>query len=420
MLKIAHRGRGVAAAVRRPGFARSVAQTGMVNLSMTVLAAGSGLVVARALGAELRGEYAAVTAWFGMALVFGGLGQTAAICFFVAHDQPRAKDYVATSRSIMLVSGVAVALVGLLVAPTLAHHRPALSVGFRVMFATCIIAFAGASYAFALQARDVSRWNLIRATQPALFVLAILVLALIGALTLLSVLLALAGSIIVQTGLAYLTCVQLSLAPGRADRSLVRDLLRYGSGQLTGSAPSALNTRLDQLAMSLTIPAADLGRYAVAVSLTSLALPAVAALGYVAFPHLAAQHGRNAAAVRIEKVSLAASAVVATAILLPLALGANWLIPNVFGPSFTAAAPLVWLLAPGGFFLATGQVMGDLLRGRNAPWRVAHAQLAGAVVTVVALGVLLPLIGAAGAAIASTCSYAVSWGWLAWALRRPG
>lgn len=419
MLTLARRGRRVATTLRRPGLVRTVAQTGLFNILATVLGAGTGLLVARSLGAGPRGEYAAVTAWFGLALVVGELGQTAATCFHVAQDPARARSYVATARSLMLASGTIVAAVGLVIAPGLAHGQPALTFGYRVMFTVSLAAFTGASYAFALQARHITYWNGVRTSQPALFFLAVLILAMTGNLTLSAVLLVLAGSIVLQTGLAYLACVRSGLAPGHADRGLVSSLLRYGMGQLTASAPSAVNTRLDQLVMSLTVPAADLGLYAVAVSLTSLAFPIVAALGYVAFPQLARRSGTAASGRRLERGAILVSCAVAAAILLPVAGTAQWVLPAVFGPSFAAAAPLVWVLAPGGFFLATGQVMGDLLRGRNSPWKVAHAQLAGAVVTVVTLTILLPLLGAMGAAIASTAAYAASWTWLAWALRRP-
>ena len=46
---------------------------------------------------------------------------------------------------------------------------------------------------------------------------------------------------------------------------------------------------------------------------------------------------------------------------------AYWLIPAVFGSAYRGAVPLLWLLTPGGIFLACGQVAGDLLRGLNRP-----------------------------------------------------
>ena len=62
-------------------------------------------------------------------------------------------------------------------------------------------------------------------------------------------------------------------------------------------------------------------------------------------------------------------------------------------------------LTPGAVFLACGQVVGDLLRGRNHPTVVAWAQGLAAIFTVVLLIALLPIVGVYGAAIASTAAY---------------
>ena len=98
----------------------------------------------------------------------------------------------------------------------------------------------------------------------------------------------------------------------------------------------------------------------------------------------------------------------ASAILLPIAAIAYWLIPEVFGPAYRGAVPLLWILTPGGIFLACGQVVGDLLRGLGRPGLVAAAQGLAAVFTVILLFTLLPGTGVAAAAIASTVAYGVA------------
>ena len=118
-----------------------------------------GIIVARALGPEMRGDYAAVTAWFGVALMIGGMGQPAALCFHVAHDPGNARGYVATSRAMMLVTGTAALAGGILLAPLLARGNAGLTVAYRIAFATSIVAFVGASYTFSLQARNLRWWN---------------------------------------------------------------------------------------------------------------------------------------------------------------------------------------------------------------------------------------------------------------------
>ena len=72
-----------------------VARTAGYNVASAVAAGLGGIIVARALGPEMRGEYAAVTAWFGVVLMVGTMGQPAALCFYVARDPARP---AATSR----------------------------------------------------------------------------------------------------------------------------------------------------------------------------------------------------------------------------------------------------------------------------------------------------------------------------------
>jgi O-antigen/teichoic acid export membrane protein len=189
---------------------------------------------------------------------------------------------------------------------------------------------------------------------------------------------------------------------------LVRPLVRYGLAQIAAVAPATVNAYLDQLVLSQLVPPADLGRYAIAVSITMVPIPLVSAIGNVAFPWLAARRATSAEGHGLQRAAVVVSAVTASAILLPIAAIAFWLIPEVFGPAYRGAVPLLWILTPGGIFLACGQVVGDLLRGLGQPGRVATAQGLAAVFTVILLVALLPSTGVAAAAIASTVAYGVA------------
>jgi hypothetical protein len=69
------------ALARRRGVGRQVASTAGYNIASTAAAGLGSIIVARALEPEMRGECAAVTAWFGVALMVGGIGQPTALCF---------------------------------------------------------------------------------------------------------------------------------------------------------------------------------------------------------------------------------------------------------------------------------------------------------------------------------------------------
>lgn len=405
--------------VRKPASStrRVVGLTAGLNVLLTGFSAAAGLVIARTLGPDGRGEYAAVVVWFGFALVTGELGQPAAICYFVASQREHARDYIATSRILMLSSGVLAAAAGWILSPVLARHHADLTTCYRMMFATCIVSFTSASYVFALQAASIKMWGWTRTTQPVLYLALIAALALSGRLTLLSALVALSVTIMAQTAVAVWMCRRAGLLGGRFVGHLARPLLRYGSSQIAANAPTALNGRLDQIMLSATSSFQNLGIYAVAVSVTSLALPAVSAIGYVLFPQIAAQ--RSGSTRELERRAIKASLLASSVIMVIVSVVSPWMIPLLFGSAFSRAAEVVWILAAGGLFLASGSVMGDLLRGRGQPLAVAAAQGIGAIVTVTLLLILLPIWGIRGAAVASSAAYLATFIVLWIEMRRP-
>ena len=400
--------RRLAGALRRPGFVRSVAHTAGYNLAATVAAGLGGILIARAVGPTVRGEYAAVTSWFGVVVLVGGVGQPAALCFYVARHPSRAREYAATSRAMMLVMGLLAAAGGMLLSPLLARGSAQVAIGYRIAFGVSIIALVGASYTYSLQARDIPRWNAARTVQPVFSLIAILALWRLRLLTLDAVLVVLGVGMLLQLGWAYWSCRRVGLVPGRARVALMRPLAIYGAAQIAALTPAALNEQLDQLVLSQTVPAADLGRYAIAVSLTMLPLSAASAIGYVAFPKLASERGVTPATRRLQRLAILGSAGLTVAMLVPLALTAPWLVPLVFGSAYRGAVPLIWILTPGAVFLNCGQVIGNLLRGRSHPSVVAWAQGLAAVFTVALLAALLPFLGVYAAAIASTVAYGVA------------
>jgi O-antigen/teichoic acid export membrane protein len=400
--------RELASVLRRRGIGRLVARTAGFNVASAAAAGLGGIIIARALGPEMRGEYAAVTAWFGVALMVGSMGQPAALCFYVAHDPGNARGYVATSRAMMLVTGTAALTGGILLAPLLARGHAGLTVAYRIAFATSIVAFVGASYTFSLQAKNLRWWNTVRVSQPVLSLTFLVVLWRLRMLTLIAALVVLALTMCLQLGWAYYRCRSADLAPGHAQARLARPLARYGSAQIAALTPAALNAQLDKLVLSQAVPPATLGRYAIAVSCSLLPIPLVSAIGNVAFPRLASRLDVDAHARRMQWLGILGSGCGAAAALVPLDLVAPWLIPRVFGPGYVGVAPLLWILTPAGVFLACNQVMGDVLRGRKRPLVVARAEGLAAIFTVILLVALLPVAGVYGAAIASAVAYGVA------------
>lgn len=402
------RWQGLATTLRWPGPGRTVASTAGFNVALIGALGLGGVILARAVGPTVRGEYAAITAWFDVALVIGQCGQPAALCFYVARDPLHAHQYVATSRTIMLATGALVLTAGVALAPILAHGSPEVTTGYRIALGAAIAAFVGTSYVASLQARDMHRWNVVRVSQPLLSLVAIIGLRSLRLLTLRSALTVLAVTLLLQFACAYRCCRLSGLAPGRPGVTLFAPLATYGLAQLATLAPMTLNAQLGQLVLSQTVPPADLGRYAVAASLALLPMPLVSAIGNVAFPRLAALSVLTEETRRLQLLAVMGSAGIAAGILVPLGAVAYWVVPFILGEGYRGAVPLLWVLTPGAVFSACGQVVGDLLRGGNHLAAVGWAQGPAAVILVVLLVALLPIVGVMGAAIASTVAYGIA------------
>ena len=410
--------RELSLSLRRRDIGQLVARTAGYNVASAAAAGLGGIIVARALGPSIRGEYAAVTSWFAVALMVGGMGQPAALCYHVARDPGNARGYVATSRAMMLVTGTAAMAGGIVLAPLLARGNAGLTVAYRIAFATSIVAFVGASYTFALQARNLHSWNTVRVSQPVLSLVVLTVLWRLRMLSLTAALIVLALTMLLQLGWAYYRCRSADLVPGHAEARLVRPLAWYGAAQIAALTPAAVNANLDQLVLSQAVPSAVLGRYAIAVSCSVLPIPLVAAIGNVAFPRLATIRSVEGLAHRLQWLGILGAACATAGALVPFDLVAPWLIPRVFGPGYAGVVPLLWILTPAAVFLACNQVTGDILRGRKRPMVVARAQMLAAVFTVVLLIALLPVAGVYGAAIASGVAYAVALAMMLASLRR--
>jgi O-antigen/teichoic acid export membrane protein len=79
----------------------------------------------------------------------------------------------------------------------------------------------------------------------------------------------------------------------------------------------------------------------------------------------------------------------------------------LFGPQYAPALTMARILLVASLFQGVNQISGAALRSLNKPGRTSLAESVGVLVTVVLLVVLLPRLGALGAAIASLVAYMV-------------
>lgn len=195
------------------------------------------------------------------------------------------------------------------------------------------------------------------------------------------------------------------------DRPLWRRTTRFALPAYVGSVTSWLNYRVDQLIIAVMLPPAQLAFYILAVDLAERLWILAGAVSSAVLPHLTTTDDRDPALA----AAVARHVMVWTGLAcLILFLFAQLLVVTLYSTEFAeAVAPLRWLL-PGVFALSIGKVLVQEVVAREKVHITMWIALVAALVNVVGNLALIPRMGIAGAALASSLSYCLVAGLVTW------
>lgn len=380
----------------------STAAGGAVIMACGVV---TGLIAARSLGPDGRGQLAAITVWIFTLVWVGDVGLPDAMAYTSAAARD-ARDRVWTTGQVMAIAvGVFITAVGWWIVP-LIFTGAALVATARWYLALFTVPYFGATLALGwLQGVGRMRaYNVGRATVPLVNAAAMTTLFVAGDHSVPHF----AAALLLGNAAGWVAAV--SLGPGRRaatarpSAQIAGQMLRYGVRMQWGNWSNIANARLDQLVLSIVSPAATLGLYVVAVNYAML-LQAVANTAAIAmWPGMVAAHQAGEASAYLTRwyrrllwIMLAGALVVAASSVV--------VIPVVIGRAFSSAVPVAMLLVPGVVVFGMNEVLSAAFQGTGRPAVVSTAEAIGLVVTVVALAALLPRYGIYGAVAASLLSY---------------
>jgi len=197
------------------------------------------------------------------------------------------------------------------------------------------------------------------------------------------------------------------------------DLLRFGLKQASSEVPQTLAGSLDRIVLSQAGSPAVLGQYSVAQSVVGAAAPLGTAIASVLFPRLSAFQGDHGERRRVELRMFNLSAVSMVCAVLLLLVISPWAIPLVFGAAFAPAVQLTVWVAPGAVAQSLLVITTAFLRGRGTPGRASWANLLSLAVGALSMFLLVPRLGARGAALGAFFGTMCGLGATLLFLRRP-
>ncbi len=381
-----------------------VGQLSSVNLVIAFLGLLTGPLLARALGPSGRGDLAAILVPLGLMSQVAGLG-LGTFAIREAALGRRTSHLVGSLGPIVLAIGLVSVVSGPFLAGLIAGGRETVYLFLVVGF--CTVPLGLFSDLLASIAVGSERWRTyiaVRFIPPLVMVAGIVVLFVVDRLTVAS-----AAVVSLVAGLASVLPLLPLLRDGRPRflGGLAREGLRFGGKAWIGGLGLAANVRLDQLLMTRLVAPRELGLYVVAVTSAGfLLIPMLGALGVGGLARFT--YGERGLIAQVLRVSLLGAILVG--VILAMTLPA--LIPLVFGGDFRDAVVVSWVLLAANVPLAGANVLGTALTSCGRPGLASASQILALAITIPGLIVLLPILGAFGAALVSLLAYSASFSML--------
>jgi O-antigen/teichoic acid export membrane protein len=384
----------------------------------------TGILVARFLGPEGRGELATVIVWVSMLAYVGNLGLPAAYTYAAAQEPSRARQLLSNGVLAVLVQWLALILLGLLVLNLALAGHPDQTLHLAALYLCLYVPLNLLTlYANAVQQGlgQYAGFNAVRLCVPVSYLVGLGVLVVADRMTV--------GSVLAANLFSNLATLALALAlvlPSTRyqreghrffDLAALRRDARYGLSAHLGTLQPFNGLRIDVLLLTVLLTAHDLGLYMAALAGASLIRAQGFALGMVVMPEAAKRLDR-----RTQRKVIARFA--AFALLLggcTAAVAFVWakpLIELIYGDAFSGAASALRLLVLGAVTASLQRVLADGLRGMGRPFSGTAAELASLAVGVPAILLLAPSGGVNGAAIAVGMASVGALVVTAWALIR--
>ncbi len=378
------------------------------NALILLFGIASGVLVARLLGPEGRGELAVITLWPLNLGLLGTLGFTQALTYFSA-KHPGRTDTIWTSALVMaMLQSATLAAVGYFALPLILQAHPETTLSLAQFFLVYLpIGFASAYCQNLLQgALQLRYFNWLRLLTAGAYLFGVLVLFLLHRGSVWPVILTLLGSYVVGAAFGLLIIYR-NIRPGWSwEPAVLQEMLRYGLHAYGGHVAQILHPQVVLLVMSVFLPTKAIGYYAVGYSMAATLLIIPAGVGAVTLAQGARGSAKQARQILHRSLRITLGLLIPAAVVLYFT--APLLLRIFFGPDFLPAVSATRILLLAIPLLAATQVLYEGLRALGHPQGAGYAGLAGVLVTLPLLWLLLPRYSYQGGAVAFAISCLVA------------
>jgi O-antigen/teichoic acid export membrane protein len=386
-----------------------VAWTFATRILMIVNSVAAGIIVAHWLGAEGTGQLAVINVAVGTVVQVCSFGLPSANTYFISLDQRNLRTAAINSLIFALLVGSILAM-GLIYVvesrPEWFGLVPAMLIRIAAFSIPAqLITLIGLNILLAVgKLREFNVLDL--AAQSFVLINAVLALLVFRG--------NLATLVVMNTGAAILVAgivgmlirkaaQKLVLSEWRPDASLLARMIRYGIKFHISVLAGAIIFRADLLVVNHFRGGAEAGVYSVATQFGMLLMLLPGVIATLLFPRVTAeQDARGETTALVTRYTAFVTLFCCLA-----AVPFSFLLPLIYGAEFTAASRLLLILLPGVYLVGLESVLVQHFSALGLPRIIPFYWVVTLIVNIVLVFLWVPRMGAQGAAVASTLSYAL-------------
>lgn len=388
---------------------RNISWNMLARLAGILLGFPETILVARLLGPQGQGIYKLALLIPSLLGLVTNLGINLANVYYVGQDARNARTAVANSLWSGMILGTVVALIYLPFAAPIHNRFLAESPYYYELIGVVLLPVSLTNHYLAHIFTGLKELK-----PPSIWAVCMAIITLSGAALVGLLNLRVGGMVVlyafvipVSTAAVYLWLLsRRGLLSLRGDFAQWRRSVHYGIRGYIANLFQFLNFRLDSMILAAYLGATEVGIYSLAVLLSEFLWMIGNSVAMVLFPTTAGQSEAQANSLTARACRQVTWITLGEAAL--LGASAWWLVPFIFGERFRPSVAPLWLLLPGTVALIIPNVLTAHLAGRGQP-QIGTLAAGVSLIATVALDLLLiPRLGVAGAALASSVAYTIT------------
>lgn len=371
----------------------------------------SGILLARLLGPQMRGEVSQIIAWFGFIGPIAMLGINDGVTFFRSRNPETSGEVLATALRLTIGTTLLGAFFCTLAILLPLSRTSAITQAAAWLFLLYVPLYQlqKIAYSYFQAGPELNIWTFVQCIPGIVYVTGLGSLAIWGNANSLTVIIAYLVSFASAVAVAFGYIARSRVRLERPSTEFRQAFIRFSAPLVTQRIAVVSRDNLDRMVLPFFISATALGHYVVASSVAYLVFVAGMTIDLVTFPALARAKD-DVARRHAAEFFIAATfwlLIVTVVVLVPLRKPVVYLL---FGPDYAASADLVPYFLVAGALQALRMVFGGVFKAFQRPRALAGIEMTSAVVMLVLLFALAPWFGVYAGALTHLLSAALSAG----------